>query len=158
MDMARPQQLIHTSERVLAPDTRAKAVALCGKVPLEDGFDDHAQRRLHHAVLNSRYPQWALLLASRLRDVVPPDRLRTVRAGSQGLAQAAQVGVQVLRIQFDVDMVHPGRALVGSHRSERRPQRGFRVELVDQTIPSASCDPFGQGRQHPCRPYRRFGR
>ena len=53
-------------------------------------------------------------------------------------------------------MIHPGRPLVGFHRGKRRFQRGDGVELVDQAIPFASCDPLFEGRQHPLRPDRRF--
>ena len=42
-------------------------------------------------------------------------------------------------------MIHPRRALVRRNRVKRRAQRGFGVELVDQTIPSASCDPLVRG-------------
>src|SRR5262250_3115276 len=54
-------------------------------------------------------------------------------------------------------MIHSGRALVGRHLREGRPQRRFGLELVDQTVPFAAFDPLFEGRQHPCRPNRRFG-
>ena len=91
MDVACLEQFIHPPQRVFAPKVGAKAVALLGEFPLKDWLDHHAQRRLHHAVLYGWNPQRPLLLASRLRDVVPPDCLRPVGAGAQGFTQAGRL-------------------------------------------------------------------
>ena len=157
MDMARLEQLIHTSERVLAPYTRAKAVALCGKVPLVDRFQHHAQRRLYHPILDGRYSQRARLLAPRLGDVVPSDRLRAVGSVPQGHTQAFQVRVQFVRVSLDRHVIHPSRTVVGRYRGKGRPQRGDGVEFIDQTVPLAASDPLFESRQHPCRPDGWFG-
>jgi leucyl-tRNA synthetase len=44
---------------------------------------------------------------------VPSDVLRLVCSRPQFIAQTLQVGIQVLRVAFDRDMIHPGRAGVG---------------------------------------------
>ena len=151
------EQFIHAPQRVLASHARTEAVALCGEGSLENRFQHHAQRRLDHPVLDGRYAQGAQLLASRLRDVVPPDRLGPVNAGSQAFVQPCQVRVQIVRVILDTHVVHPRRTAIGLHRRERRAQRGNGVEFVDQAVPSAAFNPLYEGRQHPRRPDNGFG-
>ena len=124
VDVARLEPFIHAAEGVLTPHARPEPVALSGEVPLVDRFQHHAQRRPHHPVLDGRYSQWALLLASRLRDEVPPDRLRMARAHPQTLTRALQVRVQIARVSFNAHVIHPGRATIGLHQGEGRPWRG----------------------------------
>ena len=88
---------------------------------------------------------------------MPSDLLRSVASRPQFLAQASQIGVRILRVVFDRDMINPTGAPVGRHLREGRPQRRFGVELVDQAVPLAAFDPLFEGRQHPLRPNRWFG-
>ena len=124
---------------------------------LEDRLQHRAQRRLDHPVSHRWYPQRTLLLAPRLGDVVPSDALRPVNPGAQRFAQARQIGVQIARVLRNRDVIHPRRPAVGRHLRERRPQRRFGVDLVDQAVPLAAFDPFIEGRQHPLCPHLRFG-
>jgi len=150
------QEFVHPPQRVLAAPSGAEAVAVLSEVLLEDRFEHHSQGRLNYSVAYGRYPQRTLLLTSRFGNPVPSDRLRPVLARAQLLAQAPQVGVHIIGKPLDRDMVHPGRSLVGGHFLERRPQRRFRIDLVDQAVPLAAFDPLFEGRQHPRRPNRRF--
>jgi hypothetical protein len=88
---------------------------------------------------------------------VPSDLLRPVTARPQVLAQALEIGVRILRVVFDRDMINPGRTAVSRHLCEGRPQRCFGVELVVQAVLFAAFNPLFEGRQHPLRPNRWFG-
>src|SRR6266568_2712111 len=81
--------------------------AVGGEIPLEDRLQHRSQGRLHHPVLHRRYPQWTLLRAPRLGDVVPSNALRPVAPGAQRFAQPPQIGVQIARVLRDRDMIHP---------------------------------------------------
>jgi hypothetical protein len=157
VDVTGLEEVLHPPQRLLAAPSGAKAVAVRGEVLLEDRLQHHAKRRLYQTVAYRWYPQGTHLRASRLGNIVPSDALRPVPSGSQLIAQAPQIGVQFLRVAFDRDMIHPGGSPVGRHLREGRPQRRFEMELVDQTVPLAAFDPLFEGRQHPCRPNRRFG-
>ena len=156
-DVSALEQFLHPPQRVLAAPVGAKAVAVRRKVPFEDRFHHHAQRRLYHPVAYRWYPQGTHLPTSRFGNVVPSDLLRPVASPPQLLAQAPQICVPVLREVFDRDMIHSGRTLVGRHFREGRPQRRLGLDLVDQTVPFAAFDPLFEGSQHPCRPNRWFG-
>ena len=53
-------------------------------------------------------------------------------------------------------LIYSRRSFVRFHLGESRQQVGVGVDLINQTKPFASFDPFLKGRQHPCRPDRRF--
>jgi hypothetical protein len=73
------------------------------------------------------------------------------------LAQARQIGVQIARVLDNCDVIHSCRCAVGCHLRERRPQRCFGVDLVDQAVPLAGFDPRFEGRKHPRCPHPQFG-
>jgi len=88
---------------------------------------------------------------------VPSDLLRPIVSRPQLLAQAPQIGVLILGVLFDRDMIYPGGSPVVLDLRQGRPQRRFGVKLVDQTVPFAAFDPRFEGRQHSSRPNRWFG-
>ena len=77
------QQVIHTTQSILAAPAGAEAVALLCEFPLEDRFQHMAHRPLHDPVPHRGNPQRPLLPATRLRDEYPPDSLRPVGAAAQ---------------------------------------------------------------------------
>jgi len=61
-EMARFQMPVHFTQRIFAPETLPKAEAPWLEFVLKDRFDHQLQRRLHHAVFDSRYTERALPL------------------------------------------------------------------------------------------------
>ena len=75
LGMAGVQQRVDLAYRVQGTASRSVGVLLRLQVRLEDRLQDQHCCHLHHAVFNRRNPQRSLL-AVRLGNVNPPDRLR----------------------------------------------------------------------------------
>ena len=125
MDVSRLQQFIHTSQRVLTPHARPKAVALCGEVPLVDRFQHHAQCRLDHPVLDGRDSQWTHLLASRLRECSASGSPAGGRFRSAGLRSGVPGSRPDCSRILDGHVIHPRRA-VGWPLPRQRPPAAWR--------------------------------
>ena len=154
--VARFQQAVHAAERVLAAPSRAEAVAVLGKGPLEDRFKHVTQRPLHHTVSHGRDTERALLTAARLRNPHPSDRMGLIRINPELLRELLQVSVQPSLVHRNRLVVYSRGSTVGLHFRERRPKVPLRVHLVNQTEPYASFHSGFQSRQHAIRPDRCF--
>src|SRR5438128_2182213 len=80
VQMAASQQFIHSPQRIVATAPGSKAVALRGKLTLEDGFNHHSERALHHAVAHGGDSQRSLFRTTGLRDPYPFDWLGLIDA------------------------------------------------------------------------------
>src|SRR6266508_2743001 len=150
------EQFFHSPQRIFASSLRSKTVAVLGKLPLEDRFDDLAQRCLHDAILYGRDTQRAHFSPSWLWNPHPFDGLWLVSPLLQALRQSLQILFQVLFVHLYRSVIYSRRSVIGFHLGECRRQIGGSVDLINQTKPFAPFDPFLKGRQHPCRPDRRF--
>src|SRR6266567_150277 len=156
VDVTSLEQFHHPPQRVLTSPFGAKAVAVRSEVPLEDGFQHHAKRRLYHPVSDRGYSQGTLLSTPQLGNVVPSDSLRPIVASSQLLAQALEICVFSFCECFDRNMIYSRSPGIGLHLRKGRLQSCRQAELIDQAVPFASFDPHFEGHQHPCRPNRWF--
>src|ERR1019366_5941673 len=153
--MAFSQQLLYPSQGVTATSAWPKTVTLGGELLLEDRFDYLADRPLHDAVRDRRYPKRPLL-AVCFGDVRPPDRLGLVMTQLQLLRQMSQVRFRFALVLLDGDPVHARRTLVPSGFTPRGPEVFGVVDLINQTEPHLSFHSVFQSCQHAIRPDRCF--
>ena len=133
--MPRVQQSVDCLHRVQRTALRPVGVLLRLQVGLEDRFQHQHRRHLHHAIPDRRDPQRPLL-AVRLGDLHPPDRLRTIRLRSCS-SSASSPSHRSTPVRLDVLerlAVHPGRSAVGSAAVRRRSQHVLAVHLVVQRV------------------------
>lgn len=135
MNESASQQLIHAPQGGCATTAGPESVALGRKLPLEDGFDHHPHRLLHHAVCNPRYSQRPLFGTSRLRDHDPYDRLGLIGASCDVLLHGEQ---PIVAVFVEVPYRHAVRAAdpgVGLHFFRCQSECPVCLYLVDQTEP-----------------------
>jgi site-specific DNA recombinase len=141
---ARQQILLHLHARRLDASPRAESVAIRQEFCFENRFDHAAAGFLHDSVAHRRQPQWPELVASRFRDIVPPDRTRFVPARAQLLAQLLQLRIRLLGKLGDGDSINSRSLLAflsGNPMVDpgpRRVQIGGSDHLVIQCIPLAA--------------------
>src|SRR5262249_60111417 len=99
-------------QRVFAAPPGAKAVAVRGKLLLENRFHDVPDGGLNDPVTHRGYPERTLLLAPQLGYVDPPDRLRAVTALPQRPRQFCHVRCQIVAKGFDRYVIHARSTLV----------------------------------------------
>src|SRR5208282_5633975 len=150
------QQGIDPPQRVLAAPIRSEPVAVRREVPFENRLQHRAERRLHHPVAHCRNPQRTLLLAARLGNPHPSDRLRTIATVLQHPRELFQVGFQMALELLHRHVVHASRSAVPLHACEGSPQIRQRVDLVHETEPLASQHSLFESGQHAFRPNRGF--
>src|SRR6202045_1364624 len=148
-------QLRHLAQRTLAAASRPKAVARRSERRLEDRFQGKLPRRLDDAILDRGYPQWSRP-AVALRDLDPPDRLRTIAMLPQCRRKLGQIQFRMRLEPFDALAISPRRAFIGRDFLPGRFQRCGRTHLIHQTVPTTSFDAVNQRRHHADCPDRSF--
>jgi len=137
--VARLEQRVHTPQRVLGSLPRTEAVAVLGKVRLENGFQNVPQRALHDAVAHRRDAQRSLLVAAGLGNPSPPDRLRTIRALAQLFVQSLKFLLRVPReVRYGL-FIRSRAPAVAPHLVKGALQIGGRLGLVPQAEPDPVC-------------------
>ena len=149
-------QVVHSAQRVLAPLSGAKAVAVLGVFLLEDGLQHVTQRPLNDSVTNRGDTQRPLLRRPGLVDELPPNHLRPERVPAQVLVDVRQVLVASSLEFLNRHVIHARRPLVPRDPFKGRQQVGRCVDLVNQAEPNAALHALFEGRQHAVRPDRGF--
>src|SRR5712691_3606739 len=155
VDVAIRNQLSHLAQRIPAAPSRPKAVTGRSERRLEDRLKRELHCRLDDTILDRRDAQRSRP-AVALRNLDPPDRLRTVIALPQSRRKLGQVHVFLRFEPLDAFAIHSRRAIVGQDSFPGRLQRRGRVHLVHQTVPVTSFDAVFQRRHHAVRPDRSF--
>src|SRR5258708_6707993 len=123
-------------QRLVCRAPRTKPIGAILKIRFEDRLQDQQGRHLHHSVAHRRYAQRPQL-PIRLQYVDAPYRCRRVGLGAQRLLEFIQeslhTGFRRFNL-FDLDAVHPRRALVGSHPFPCRFQHIAPIDPVVQSI------------------------
>jgi len=105
-DFALRQVLLHLSARRLHAFPRSESMTVIQEFRLEDRLDHAAARFLHHSIPHRRQSQWPELLATRFRNVLPPDRTGVVPARAQLLAEFLHLLLRPVRELGDGDAIH----------------------------------------------------
>ena len=137
--MARFQQGVHSPQRVLGPASGTEAVAVLGKLRLEDRFQYVPQRGLHHAVAYRGDAQRPLLLAAGLGNPNPPYGLRTILPVTQLRVQPGQLGFGLPGKMRHGLSVRPRAPALAHHLFIGTLQVRRRIGLVPQSEPDPVC-------------------
>src|ERR1019366_4652122 len=123
-------------QRLMSRAPRTEPIGAILEICFEDRLQDQQGRHLYHSVAHRRYaqrPQFPI----RLRYVDAPYRCRRVGFGAQRLLEFVQkslhTGFRRFNL-FDLDAIHPRRALVGSHPFPCRFQHIAPIDPVVQHI------------------------
>ena len=138
----------HSAKGVLASSARAKAIALCGKFPLEDGFEHIAQSRLHHSVPHSGNTQGAHLFRPRFRNPLASRRVWLIPVFLQFILKYLEVLLFFPSELLNRLPIDACRSVVLPDIIPGSPQIRHRVDLVHQAEPFPSSHPSFEGCQH----------
>src|SRR6266446_1054273 len=100
------QILLHLRARRLHASPRAESMTVVQKFRFEDRLDHAAAGFLHHSIPHPRQSQRPQLFATRLWDVLPPNRTWLVPAPAQLLPQFLQFRFHLVRKFRDGDAIH----------------------------------------------------
>src|SRR5664280_2424874 len=123
-------------QRLVGRPARTEPIGAILEIRFEDRLQDQQGRHLHHSVAHRRNPE-RTQFPIRFWYVDAPYRCRRVGLGAQRLLKFIQkslhTGFQRFDL-FDLDAVHPGRALVGSHPFPCRFQHIAPIDPVVQNV------------------------
>src|SRR5438128_4699900 len=164
-DFALRQILLHLPTRRLDASPRTESMAVRQKFRFEDRFDHAAAGFLHHSIPHRRQSQGPELCTARFRDILPPDRTRTVPVRAQLLAQLPQFCFRPVRKFRYGDAIHSRSRLAFLARDAfiNPVPSGLHVcwsdHLVIQRVPLAPGSSKRADRGlHRLRPHRVAGR
>src|SRR6266851_6063357 len=123
-------------QRLVGRPARTKPIGAILKICFKDRLQDQQGRHLHHSVAYRRNAQWPQF-PIRLRYVDAPYRCRRIGLGAWRLLKLIQESLHTgfRRFDlFDLDAVHPRRALVGSHPFPCRLQHIAPIDPVVQSV------------------------
>src|SRR6266446_2982036 len=138
------QILLHLRARRLHASPRAESMTVVQKFRFEDRLDHAAAGFLHHSIPHRRQSQRPQLFATRLWDVLPPNRTWLVPAPAQLLPQFLQFRFHLVRKFRDGDAIHSRSLLALLSRNPMVNPVPGRLQtcrsdcLVIQRIPLAS--------------------